>query len=160
MTDRGHVIEVTRPPGSGRTSWPRSSSPVTDTAATAGTITTPRPSLTSPRPLGPVTGAWWVMSFCCILYSFSNIYCAYNAYWAPFPMLQLFSRPTRVLTESETNDDERALVILHVTAADGGPWQAAPRQHGGHQQHQLRLLPRGQYPTERFRFKNISEFDG
>lgn len=36
-------------------------------------------------------------------------------------MLQLFSRPTRVLTESETNDDERALVILHVTAADGGP---------------------------------------
>ena len=49
-----------------------------------------------------------------------------------------------MLTESETNDDERAVVILHVTAADGGPRQASLRQHGGNQQHQLRLLQRGQ----------------
>ena len=64
-----------------------------------------------------------------------------------------------MLTESETNDDERALVILHVTAADGGPGQAATRQHGGDQQHQLRLLPRGQCYDSHVHLK-ISELEG
>ena len=56
MTDRGHV--VTRSPGSRRASSPPSRSPATATTATAGATTTPRPSRTSPRPLGPATGAW------------------------------------------------------------------------------------------------------
>ena len=60
-----------------------------------------------------------------------------------------------MLTESETNDDERAVVILHVTAADGGPRQASLRQHGGNQQHQLRLQQRGQTPFERSLGKNL-----